>query len=79
MEIEVRLFAMLRDYLPDGTEGFAFRKRIDDGSTIGRLKEDLGIPRDMPTIVVAKGAQVDEGYIIRDGDVISMFPPLGGG
>ncbi len=79
MNIEIRLFAMLRDYLPEGTEGFAFIKRLDGEKTAGELIKELGLPRDMPVIIVAKGVQVDEGYVMKDGDVISFFPPLGGG
>lgn len=79
MEIEVRLFAMLRDYLPEGAEGFGFRKHLDGGMTAGQLIQELALPHDLPVIIVAQGIQVDKGYIIKDGDVVSLFPPLGGG
>ena len=79
MEIEVRLFAMLRDYLPEGTEGFAFTKCLEEEMTAGQLMEELGLPRDVPAIIMAKSVQVNEGYVVKDGDVISFFPPLGGG
>lgn len=79
MEIEVRLFAMLRNCLPQGAQGFGFKKHLDGEMTAGQLIKELALPHDMPIIIVVKSIQVDESYIVKDGDVISLFPPLGGG
>ena len=79
MDIEVRLFATFRDYLPEGEKGFAVPVAFEGEKTAGSVLADLGIPSDLPRIIVVEGSQVGEDYRVSDGDVISVFPPLGGG
>ncbi|MCX5802144.1 MAG: MoaD/ThiS family protein [Proteobacteria bacterium] len=79
MEIEIRLFATFRDYLPEGTSGFAFKKTLKKETTVGEVIKELNLPEDTPKIILIKGNHAKEGYILQDGDVVSIFPPMGGG
>ncbi len=79
MEIELRLFGAFRDYLPEGRAGFAVKLSFQGEKTAAEIMADLGFPSDAPRIILVKGSHVDESYLARDGDVISVFPPLGGG
>ena len=79
MEAEIRLFAMFRRYLPDGSGEFSFRSRFEGQKTVGVIMEELRLPRDVPKIVIVGALQVDADYVIKDGDIVSIFPPMGGG
>ncbi len=79
MEIEIRLFATFRDFLPPGTTGFSVFRDVPEGTTVGDVMGDLRLPEDIPKIIIVKAVQVREDYILAPGDVVSIFPPIGGG
>ena len=84
MNIEVRTFINFKSYMPpDAKDGKAVLS-IKDGSSFSDLLNELGIPIEEPRIVVLNG--VSQGtsseintYTIKEGDIIAIFPPLGGG
>jgi molybdopterin converting factor small subunit len=48
--------------------------------TAEALVRTLGIPDDLPRMVLVNGLDADpEGTPLRDGDVVTVFPPLAGG
>lgn len=79
MEIEVRLFATFRDYLPSGADSFSFKKILAQQTEIGKIAQELKLPDNIPKIFVVNGNVVTGEYVTRDGDVVSIFPPVAGG
>jgi molybdopterin converting factor small subunit len=79
MNIEVRLYANFRDFLPPGSTTFAMKKSLERGMTIEELVKDLGLPEDVPKIVIVNGSHAEFDYVVKDGDTVSVFPPLAGG
>ena len=79
MKIEVRLFATLAAYLPDESDGRSAPLEVDAGSTVADAVRLLGIPDDMPFIVMVDGRDAALDRPLGDGDVLSLFPPLAGG
>jgi molybdopterin converting factor small subunit len=79
MEIEIRLFATLRNCLPEGARGFAFKKTLKKETTVGEVIREINLPEDIPKIILINGNYVKEDYILHDGDVVSIFPPIAGG
>jgi len=49
------------------------------GATLGTLVDALGIRRDEIGIMMVKGRHADLEHQPRDGDVVSIFPLVGGG
>jgi molybdopterin converting factor small subunit len=80
VKIEVHLFATLATYLPAGAVDGTAVLRVAGPTTAGQLVRSLGIPHDLPRVVLINGRDVlvDETPL-RDGDVVSVFPPLAGG
>jgi molybdopterin converting factor small subunit len=39
----------------------------------------LGVPDDLPKIVLVNGQYASENSLLTDGDIVSVFPPLIGG
>ena len=79
MEIEVRLFATLQEYLPKGGSRYSSKLRVGRGNTIKNVLNKLKIPKKIPKLLFLNGKQVNEDSILQPGDVISIFPPVGGG
>jgi molybdopterin converting factor small subunit len=79
MEIEVRLFATFRDYLPPGSLSFSFKKSLDKEMAVTKIAEEISLPPDIPKIFIVNGNVVTGEYVLRDGDVVSIFPPVAGG
>ncbi len=79
MEIEVKLFATLRDYLPKGSGRFSCKMNVDDHSQVGGLLSKLKIPEEIPKIILINGIHGKNDQILKDGDVVSIFPPVAGG
>ena len=51
MDIEVRLFATFRDYLPAGSAGFAYKKVLKRQTTVQDVIDELKLPSDIPKII----------------------------
>jgi molybdopterin synthase sulfur carrier subunit len=79
MEIEVKLFATLRDYLPAGSSRFSCKMKIDGHARIEDVMSILKIPEEMPKIILVNGVHGKKDQLLKDGDVLSVFPPVAGG
>ena len=79
MEIVVKLFATLRDYLPAGSDRFSCRMEVDGHTRVQDILERLNLPEDMPKIILVNGVHGKKEQVLREGDVLSIFPPVAGG
>jgi molybdopterin converting factor small subunit len=80
--IDLSLFGELRKHMPAGASGRRARVEVPDGLDAFGLIEHLGIPyeADEGVIVVSVNDEVsDLRAPIRDGDRVTIFPPLAGG
>jgi molybdopterin converting factor small subunit len=86
--VYLRLFGEFREYLPEGTAtraaGGGGRASIElpEGATVFTLVDQLGLPYEAEegVLVAAVNDEVaDLKASLREGDVVSMFPPLAGG
>lgn len=79
MQTEVRLFAGLHKYVNGAVSGEAFRVELEEGSDIAALLDRLGIPRQEVYVTMVNGQTLPTSRILREGDRIGIFPPVGGG
>ncbi|MGH7410166.1 MAG: MoaD/ThiS family protein [Candidatus Methylomirabilis sp.] len=79
MKIEVQLYATLSQYLPKGSENRKAVMEFADGIMVGQVIDTLGIPKEHPNMVLLNGIHAEDGAPLKDGDVLSVFPPLAGG
>ena len=79
MEIEVKLFATLRDYLPKGSDRFSCKIEVDNHIRVQDILSRLKIPEDTPKIILVNGVHGKKEQILKEGDVLSVFPPVAGG
>jgi len=52
---------------------------LDEGATVADATSKLTIPTDEVGIVTLKGEVKNEGYVLSDGDIITVFPVVLGG
>lgn len=79
MKVEVRLFATLARYLPEPSESGSATVEIPEGSTARQLVSVLGIPAGIPVVILVNGQDATPDQTLRDGDTLTLFPPLAGG
>jgi sulfur carrier protein len=79
MEIEVKLFATLRDYLPKGSGRFSCKMEVDRSTRVQDILSRLKIPEEIPKIILINGVHGKKEQLLKEGDVLSVFPPVAGG
>jgi len=81
--VKVKLFAMLRDKLPADSNGEDIDLEMEDGSTARDAITRLEIPPPMAHLVMINGYHLlpdeIENRPLKDGEVLSIFPPIAGG
>jgi len=83
MNITIKLYAMLGDYLPGPSSNNATEIDIPEDQTVSSLIEQLGIPPAMAHLVLINGVYVEPGErgarILQAGDALAIWPPVAGG
>jgi len=84
MTVQVKLFAGLRDRFPASQRGRA-ELTFGAGATLSDLLARLAIPPKQAQMVLVNGTQVPraagvrESRVLKEGDVVAVFPPVAGG
>jgi sulfur carrier protein ThiS len=79
MKIQIALYATLSQYLPPEAQNRKATIEVREGATVRDVLSQLGIPQDLPNILLVNGRQAPEETVLKDGEVVSVFPPLAGG
>ena len=76
ISITVKLFADLREYGPDRTV-----LELLEGSSIESILEKYKIPKnDRDLIIMVNGMpHIKSDFILKDGDILAIFPIIAGG
>lgn len=74
MNVTIKLFATFRTgRFEEETRGLA------EGSTVGDVVRELGIPERELGIILVNSRHVKLDHRLVDGDLLAIFPLLGGG
>ncbi|MCX8073459.1 MAG: MoaD/ThiS family protein [Candidatus Binatia bacterium] len=76
--MNVRLHASLRKYLPPGAVDDTVAVDLAPGASVADVIAQLGIPENHAKIAVVDGQQAELQTRLRDGQNLSLFPPLAG-
>jgi molybdopterin synthase sulfur carrier subunit len=79
LKVEIRLFANLAKLLPPGSQKKRATMTIRKGMTVDELLGKLSLPKKVTNIVMINGALGDRETELKEGDVVSVFPPIAGG
>ena len=84
MQITVQLLATYRRYLPpagerDGSTPDSYLHDVAPGATVGDLLAALPLaPTELYTVLL-NGRHAERHQILQPGDLLTVFPPAGGG
>ena len=73
--IQIKLFASLQKFMPATADNYP----IEAGITVGTLLEQLDIPQDMIKLVFIDNVRSELTSILKGGERVGIFPPVGGG
>lgn len=79
MRVEVRLFATLAAFLPPVSREGVVTLDVPAGSTVRDVMQHLGMPPELERVSLVNGGDADPEHALRQGDVVTVFPPLAGG
>ncbi len=80
MQIEIKLLTQFKQYLPSpDTEGNVRSIEIAEPATVKDVLDKLGIPPDMPKVIMLNDRQGAMDGEVAPGDRMTIFPPVGGG
>lgn len=72
--VEFRFYEELNDFLRPEQRKRSFRHASAQRATVKHAIEALGVPHTEVELIMANGESVDFGYVLRDGDRISVYP-----
>ena len=80
MKITVRLFATFTPKLPPGAVRNAAGIDVRDGATVADVMDGLGLDQRAPKLAfVNNRREKDFSRLLKEGDELAVFPPIGGG
>lgn len=84
MNITLKLYATLQDYLPASAKpGNRTGLTLPEGATVAQALESLAIPLKEAHIIMINGRLVQRGLItektLREADELAVWPAIGGG
>ena len=80
MQITIRLLAGYRKYLPQAHDANAgYRYQAPPGACVGDVLDTLPIPHGDVFTFFVNGRHAQHDQLLHEGDVLSVFPAVGGG
>ncbi len=80
MRVRLKLFATYRRYLPPGCTGNACDVDVPAGTPAIDLMTQFGVPNEPgDSVILVNGHHVPSDQVLKEGDVVAIFPALAGG
>ncbi len=84
MKVKVRLFASLRDYVPEAKMpgakiGATLEVDLPDGARIADVVDHYHLPLELVKLAFVNGVYQELDFELHENDEIGIFPPIGGG
>ena len=77
MEVEVKLFNLLRRYSP--CDQTVFPVRLPLGASLDELLKQLSIPPTVQRTMLVNGRRADEKVLLSQNDTVVLMSPIDGG
>jgi len=79
MEVSLNLYATLSRYMPKKPPGRLCTIEVEEGTRVRDLLKALKIPAKKAKLVFLNGVHSKGDEILKEGDRVGVFPPIGGG
>jgi len=73
--IDLKLFATLQKFAPHASGAHM----VEAGTSVRNLVRELGIPETKARLIFINSFKVTLDTVLKDGDRLGIFPPVGGG
>jgi molybdopterin converting factor small subunit len=73
--IAVKCFASLARFQPEDGDAFP----IEPGETVAQVLARLGIPEGGASLIFVNNVHRGPDTVLKGGDIVGFFPPIGGG
>jgi molybdopterin synthase sulfur carrier subunit len=75
ISIDLNLFATLQKFAPQAPDSHV----IEAGTSVRAIVQQLGIPEIKAKLIFINGIKGTLDSVLKDGDRLGIFPPVGGG
>lgn len=79
MRVTVKLFATLVRFKDGGRAGKPFEMELPEGAAVQDLIDNLKIPPEETHVIFINNIIEEHQTKLENGDVVGLFPPVGGG
>ncbi|KAA0255597.1 hypothetical protein FBQ97_02235 [Acidobacteria bacterium ACD] len=79
MTILLKAGGMLTDYLKPDVDAYTRRVEAAEGQTVRQILESIGVPPGHVAMVFVEYRLVSLSYVPKDGEVVTLRPPVQGG
>lgn len=84
MQVTIKLYASLSDYLPsDARREHSVSMEFSDSATLSQVVDSMRLPGDLVHLVLLNGVYVEPEARaetrLSDGDAVAVWPPIAGG
>lgn len=83
MRIKFKLFASLKEFLPQGTKGNEIDLDVAEGATPAELIAKYQLPPKLTHLVLVNGHYIEPArraeVRLAEGDALAIWPPIAGG
>ncbi len=84
MKIKFKLFATLQDLLPAGAVKNAIDIEVADDASLNDIIDRYKVPRELAHLVLVNGVfycdtDRDDRQVLKENDVLAIWPPVAGG
>ena len=77
MKVKVELQAYLEQYSPNGNDIFDYE--VPEGARVQDLVVKLGMPAELASVIIVGNTNADPSHELKEGDRVTLIPPLAGG
>jgi sulfur carrier protein ThiS len=80
MQVTIRLLASYRRFVPEGldSEG-GYPHEVPPRTTVGEILAELSLPQEDVITFLVNGRHATREQVLQAGDVLAVFPAVGGG
>jgi len=77
MQVTVRAFANLRDFMPGRRSEAALV--LADGARVADVRAALCVPAHVQAVLLVNGRRAEAETVLSESDEVTLFPPMEGG
>jgi hypothetical protein len=65
--------------LPKDSRSFSCKKIFEKEISVDEIADELKLPPDIPRITIVNNNNVSGNYVLKDRDMLGIFPSIAGG